>query len=175
MSKFELDARKKSDELWCSVIAMRFNDNACRPSFNLNNLYPAIDPSRPPSVPRNGSFLKMNFDYFRIAAVVLFDRFKNSGQNICNSSCLMEGGNNSESEAGMRVVIGAAIIGLGMSSEDVLFLNRTSRRMSVTENVSCERGMGAEVDVDSRSLQPVVAMGARLTSRRTSRRNSMDP
>lgn len=62
MNRLELDAGKKPDELWCYVIAMRFSDNAFRPSFNLDNLYPWIDPSRPLPVPRHGSFLKENLD-----------------------------------------------------------------------------------------------------------------
>lgn len=73
-------------------------------------------------------------------------------------------GNNSDSAAGMRVVIGVEIIGLRTSSEDVLFLNRTARRMSVKENVGSEGGMGAEGYVGSGSLQPLEAIGARPTS-----------
>lgn len=169
LERLQLDAGQRLDNLWCSVIARRFNDDTFRPSYNLDTLYPVIDPTRPPPAPRHGSFLKKNFDYFRKSSILPFDRFNSSGQNNCDFKLFYEwGGNNSDSVVGMRVVIEAAIIRLGTSNEDVFFLNRTSRRMSVTENIGCEGGMGAEVEAESGSFHALERSGARRTSRRTS-------
>lgn len=41
------------------------------------------------------------------------------------------------------MVIEAAITGLGISNDGVFYLNRTSRRISVTKKIDCEGGMGA--------------------------------
>lgn len=136
----------------------------------MDHLHPGVGPSEASPVYGHGSLLKKKFGRFRKSSIKPFDCLKISGRNNPDFKSFYER-SGINLRCGGAVIIGAEIIGLGKNNEAV-FINRTSRRMPLTENIGCEEGMGGEADLDSVSCRPAVT-GARPSSRRSSRENKI--